>query len=585
MVFAACGGGGSKKASPTGQDATTETTLDLSASTSTTVVEGSADSTTSTAVVAGKSTATTAKKSTATTARKTSVTQAVTNKQVTGGIGNVTASPSTAPPADVTPGGTLTYLKVSDHASFDPVTVTNSGNSDGAPMFLVFDALMYSDPATGTVKPQTAESFTSTDGQTWTLKLRPNIKFTDGTAYDASAVKFNWERLADPAKAARRAAIAQEIQKMDVLDGQTLRLTLKAKNAVFPQGVALIPFIASPKALTEKGDKFAADPVGAGPFTLKSWTRDSQGVYVRNPGYWNAPLPYLDQIVMKPVQDETSRVNTFKSGQANFLYTNQSSSALELEKSGGVPTPLIINGGTNIYFNTTRAPFNDIRARQAVAYAIDRDELGKLLDGNVVPPQHSVFKKDSPFYDKGILQLGYDPAKAQQLLDQLAGEGKTLEFTLQHFNTGSYIPSSQYIKAKLDQLKNVKVTLKGVASAQHQTDVFRRNYDAALFSQPFDDPEPTWTAPFTCEAAQAVGSSPTGWCEPKWDEHVAAQKATLSGQERITHIKEMQKLIYAQVPTLYFQQRAAWLYSTPQVQNVQWGNDGLALFDRIWMKK
>jgi peptide/nickel transport system substrate-binding protein len=288
---------------------------------------------------------------------------------------------------------------------------------------------------------------------------------------------------------------------------------------------------------------------------------------------------------MKPITDETSRSNTFKAGEANFLYTNQSATALDLEKNGGKPTPLIINGGTNIYFNTTKAPFNDLRARQAVAMSIDRDELGKLLDQGVIPAQHSAFKKDSPFYDPNITQVAYNPVQAQKLFDELAAEGKKVEFALQSLTTGSYVPSSQYIKGKLDGMKNVTVTIKGVASAQHQADVFARNFQAALFSQPFDDPEPTWTAPFSCAAANTPGASPTGWCEPKWDAAATAQKSTLDGKERINQIKEMQKLMYAQIPTLYFQQRAAWLYSKPNVQNVQWANDGMALYDRIWIKR
>src|SRR5262249_1862656 len=139
------------------------------------------------------------------------------------------------------------------------------------------------------------------------------------TAYDAAAVKFNWLRVADPNNHAVRAAQATAIQSMDVLDATTLRITLKGKNSVFPEAVTFISFLGSPQAIQQKGSGFMSDPVGAGPFVLKAWARDSQMVFVRNPDYWNAPRPYLDQVIAKPIVDESQRINTFIAGQANFM--------------------------------------------------------------------------------------------------------------------------------------------------------------------------------------------------------------------------------------------------------------------------
>src|SRR5204862_4888149 len=116
------------------------------------------------------------------------------------------------------------------------------------------------------VKPQTDESLTSTDAVVWTLKLQPNIKFSDGTDYDAAAVQYNWKRLQDPSKTAMRKAQADQMAAIDVVDKLTVKITLKSKNAVFPQTVALIPFIASPAAIQAEGDdQFNNAPVGAGP--------------------------------------------------------------------------------------------------------------------------------------------------------------------------------------------------------------------------------------------------------------------------------------------------------------------------------
>src|SRR5215471_12536488 len=191
MVATACGGGGKK--------ATTSTSLGTTSTTGVETTETSAQSAagaeattstlasgiTTTSIATGRTTATTAKKTS-----KTTVIQA--NKPVTGGISNVTSPPNTAPLQQVQPGGTITFLKGAEIASLDPIALPNSGTNDGPPAAAVFDLLVYSDPTDGLVKPQTANSLTSTDALVWTLKLRPNIKFTDGTPYDATAVKFNW---------------------------------------------------------------------------------------------------------------------------------------------------------------------------------------------------------------------------------------------------------------------------------------------------------------------------------------------------------------------------------------------------------
>src|SRR4051812_1267570 len=173
-----------------------------------------------------KATATTVRRSTATTAPKKAVNQAP-----TGGLTNVTSAPTTAPSKDIQPGGTITWLKSSEQLGWDPVNISGAGSADGPAAFMLFDVLVYNDNRT--VVPQTADSLTSTDGQVWTLKLKSNIKFTDGTPYDAEAVKFNYLRLQDPNNKASRAAQANLIGSMDVVDPLTLKLTLKAKNAVF----------------------------------------------------------------------------------------------------------------------------------------------------------------------------------------------------------------------------------------------------------------------------------------------------------------------------------------------------------------
>jgi peptide/nickel transport system substrate-binding protein len=583
MLAAACGGG-TKKSTGT---ATTSTTAQAAsgADTGSTAAPGAGAPTTGTSVAASQSaTATTVKSSTVTTAKKGSTATtaaAVANKKVTGGITNVTSAPATAPAADIQPGGTITFLKISDIASLDPIALPNSGTNDGPAAAAVFDTLVYSDPIAGQIQPQLASSLTSTDALVWTLKLKPNVKFSDGTPLDAAAVKFNWLRLQDPKNVASRASLANLMASMDVIDSQTLKITLKAKNAVFPSEVALIPFIGSPAAITSEGAGFASAPVGAGPFLLKSWVRDSQVNFVRNPGYWNAPRPYVDQLIFKFILDETQRANTMIAGGGNLLQTITPSTAAMLQSANEVPTAGVVNGGTLMYFNLRKPPFNDIRARQAVEMAVDRADYAKVLLNGVVEPMDSIFRKTSPYYDPSILQPAYDPAKAQQLLDAYAADnGGPLTFTLTTFSAGDYGPAAQYIQGALMKLKNVNVSVQIEATAVHIAEVNSGAFTAALYGTPFDDPEPTWTSLYTCDA----NPSPSGFCDSKFDADVADNRVTLDPNQRIADLKDAQKIVYAQLPSFFFERRELWLFETSQVQDVQWANDGLPLLDRMWIK-
>jgi peptide/nickel transport system substrate-binding protein len=368
---------------------------------------------------------------------------------------------------------------------------------------------------------------------------------------------------------------------MDVVDPVTLKITLKAKNAVFPSQVALIPFIGSPTAIAAQGVGFASAPVGAGPFLLKSWVRDSQVNFVRNPAYWNAPRPYVDQMVFKFILDENQRANTMISGGGNLLQTVTPSTASMLQSAGAVPTAGVVNGGTLMYFNLRKSPFNDIRARQAVVLAVDRADYAKVVLNGIVEPMDSIFRKSSPYYDANILQPAYDPVKAQQLLDAYAAEnGGPLTFTLTTFSAGTYPSAAQYIQGALMKLKNVNVSVKVQATPVQVSEVNSGAFTAALYGTPFDDPEPTWTSLYTCDA----NPSPSGFCDSKFDAAIADNRVTLDANQRIADLKEAQKVVYAQLPSFFFERRSLWLFETPHLQNVQWANDGLPLLDRMWIK-
>jgi peptide/nickel transport system substrate-binding protein len=305
-------------------------------------------------------------------------------------------------------------------------------------------------------------------------------------------------------------------------------------------------------------------------------------IFVRNPHYWGAPRPYVDQVVSKIVADESQRINTFASEGDNLMFIATPQNADAASKKGGIPVPIVLNGGLNMYFNTRQAPFNDIRVRQAVAMGIDRADYAKVLYGGLIEPLDSIFRHDSPFYDPTITELPYDPVKAQQLFDQVTADtGKPIEFTLSTFTATNYATAAQYVQGVLNKYRNVKVSIVQESGAVHNRNCTTGAFSGACMHGPiFDDPEPLWTGAYECNANPSV----TGWCNTKFDGFVEDQRQTLDPAKRVQDIKEAQKIFYAEVPALHLERRYSYMVVGQNVQDFAYVNDGLPLLDRIWLK-
>jgi peptide/nickel transport system substrate-binding protein len=223
--------------------------------------------------------------------------------------------------AKIKKGGTLTFLFNVDPPGMDPIQLREVPQI--SPVFaavMAFDELVYTDPVTLKVKPKMATSLTTNDkGLTWVMKLHSGIRFSDGTTLDAAAVQFNWQRVADPANKVAFAAPAQEISTYETPDPLTLKVTLKAADPIWDQQLARnLVTIGSPTALKANAAAFDRKPVGAGPFLLKEWIPAVSQSWVRNPDYWQKGKPYIDDIEMKNINDDSARLNTFLSGSAQM---------------------------------------------------------------------------------------------------------------------------------------------------------------------------------------------------------------------------------------------------------------------------
>lgn len=479
-------------------------------------------------------------------------------------------------------GGHGRILMLSDPRSLDPATLGNAYATTGALGNALYGTLMTTDDA-GEIQYTMAESFTTTDGgATFTLKLRPGLTFSDGTPLDAEAVKFDWDRLKDPATRATNLSEASMISSTEVVDGTTLKIAMAAPAPKYAHSVitSTLNWIASPAALRKGAQAFDAAPVGAGPFTLTSWTRQAAIELARNPRYWDAPRPYLDRLTLRTTSDTSQRFNTVLTGGADVAIE---SNPVNIEKAtdAGLPTTVMaLSGGTFIALNTRRAPFDDVRARQAVAAALDMDALNLAVYNGKGEPVDTLFSDTSPFHSDTPLRTT-DKATAQRLFDELAAEGKPVTFTYSSAPTTENRNTAENIQAQLGAFKNVKVNVKVIEVTELAALRTTHDFDAATSSAFFQDPEPRlWTAFAAGSAANLSGIN-----DQELNDALLAGRTGTSEQERAAAYKTVQQRLTELSPVVFLTRAEPSAIAGKNVGGlIQYGLGSL-LPDQIWIQK
>jgi peptide/nickel transport system substrate-binding protein len=343
------------------------------------------------------------------------------------------AALSALPASAQKPGGSITVGLELDIPGFDPLKVGVFDTAAATAAASIFDTLTYLDDK-GVAQPKLALSWTSSeDFKTWTFKLRPGVKFQDGTPFNAEAVKANFDRQKDPANKCRCAFYISAINNVQAPDELTLVYNLNDPSVSLP--ALLSPpsannVVQSPTAWKTKGDDYNRNPVGTGPYVLKSWTAGDRMVLERNPDYWNKGRPYLDRIVLKPLPDSQSRFASLQSGEADIVWDDEFD-ADNIQKAQKDPKLTVHtyagSGATVAAFNTKVAPFDDVRVRQALVMAIDRKKMSQALTNGLARPASNPYGDGSWVKCKDDGDLPYDVEKARALIKDY---GKPVDFKM-----------------------------------------------------------------------------------------------------------------------------------------------------------
>ncbi len=330
----------------------------------------------------------------------------------------------------------------------------------------------------GEPEPFLAESFEPNEEFTvWTMTLREGVEFHDGEPLNAEAVVANIERHREPGSVT--GAAVGPIDDVAAEDELTVVFTLDQPHVAFADYfTAQAGVVVSPASIED--ETASSEPVGTGPFVFESWQRDQQLEVSRNENYWLDDLPYLDEVVFRPIPDEDARLQSLFSGDVDVMQTlRQSIVAQARDRSDEYNLYEAIgnNSGSTI-FNTAVPPFDDVRVREAYAYAINQDELIEVLGGTgISPPARGLFNPNSPWYVDEIDDLwpSQDLERAQEAIDSYVedpdrsdGEepGTPVSFDFDTPPDPSLLETSSVYQAQVGQI-GMEMSIQTVEQAVH----------------------------------------------------------------------------------------------------------------------
>jgi len=366
----------------------------------------------------------------------------------------------------------------------------------------IYDQLVDADPDLGP-RPSTSLATSweiATDPDAITFHLREGVTFHDGTPFNADAVKFNVERILDARTTATPRASMTVIESVDVLGEYRVRFNLKR-----PWGAGLSMLadrggaMNSPTAVTALGADYGWNPSGTGPFRVDKVITGTLVHMVRNENYWGIDengnrLPYLDEVTIRVIRDETVRSSALRTGEIDIAYLPYKDvSRFQRDERFQIETMLGGNVALVLVFDLAKPPMDDLNLRLAIAHAIDPVVINKAIFFNqVIVADAGMWPVGAWVHDPSVQRPHYDPDKARAYLRK-GGRPDGFELTAVTQNSPVLVPTAEVVRAMLKKVgitMNIDVLANGPA-----TERFFHGREYAMYITGWSRyPEPDWLA-------------------------------------------------------------------------------------------
>ncbi|TPG64688.1 glutathione ABC transporter substrate-binding protein [Ewingella americana] len=480
-----------------------------------------------------------------------------------------------------------------DMTGFDPhdTTDTLSYSVQSA----IFERLFQFDSKMAVV-PVLATDYTSnSDATEFTINLRHDVTFQDGTPFNADAVKINLDRLANPANHLKRNALFSMIKSVDVMTPYQVKITLNK-----PFG-AMINTLAHPSAVMHSPavlkqypneQDLSVHPVGTGPFKFVEWQQGKDVKLVKYDNYWQKGWPKVDSVTLYPTPEDSTQVAKLKSGGVDAVYplpsdlvdTVKSDPKLDISQNPGIYLYYIA-------FNTQKKEFSDVRVRQAINYAIDRNLWLKVGFAGLGSPSTSPLPKNVQFYEKQTSpDYSYNIAKAKALMKD-AGYENGFDVELWSSNKTDRIRSGQFLKQQLS-LIGVRVKLVPMDSGSLNQRLWStpKPADAKVemyygaWSASTGDADWALRPLFATESWIPTGYNVSYYSNKQVDEAITAGLQTADPAKRKAAYADAQKLLWADAPMAYLGVPDNLVGKSKDLSGVYMLADGSLIFNQAEFK-
>ena len=483
-------------------------------------------------------------------------------------------------------GGKLVRADIyGDPQNLDPA-IRSHGTSTSMITWNIFEPLVRYDAVKGKFVPANAESWDiSSDGKVYSFFLRKGVKFHNGREVTAEDFKYTLERVLNPKTASPNAGsltgiagskefmagTSKEVSGIKVVDPTKLEITLSKPDNTFLTIMSL-PFTgAVPKEVVEeKGEKFGQEPVGAGPFKFSKWVRDSEIDLVANEDYY-AGKPYLEKVVYKIMMDQTARDNAFASNQIDMMVLGDAQykryATDPAFKSQIVEVPELFT--RNMKFNLEKkGPWQDVRVRQAINYAIDRETIiGSVIQGKAYSAL-GVLPTSIQGFNKGVTTYKYNPAKTKKLL---ADAGYSSGFTLNILTTSHPafgLPAVEALSGYLEKV-GIKVKTEQVDFATLTDRLNSGDYEVAMSSNGGSTNAVEYLSRYFHSKNDGASGNTSHYKNPAVDALLDKASETTDNKEMISDIQKAEDLIVKDAPWWFFNYNKAVIVHQKWIKGLQ----------------
>lgn len=496
-------------------------------------------------------------------------------------------------------GGNLTYALATSPDTLDPhrsgLAVTVRA------IRTIYDNLVVQLPD-GSIKPWLAKEWSvSEDGKSYTFKLREDVKFHDGTPFNAEAVKFNLDRVIDPAtKAANSLALIRPYSSSEVIDEYTIKVNLEQPSQAFLGNLSqALLGIVSPTAAKKYGDQLGKNPVGTGPYTFVKWDENADIVVAKNKDYNWAPetvenkgAPHLDTITFKIVPEEATRIGSVQSKQVLAAETVPPQNIAALKND---PNQQLLQANTvglpyTLFFNLRKAPWDDVKVRQAVQSAVDVESIVKTLYLGNYERAWSALSPGILGYDASLEgSINPDINKANQLLDEQGWvkgadgirekDGKKLTL---HYVDGSPNREKRNDIAAIiqQQLKQVGIAVEVEITKDIATVVYQ-NWDYDLYGNSQVNSDPNALYAFYHTSAEGERPTLSGLSDPKIDKLLEQGAVETDPDKRVDIYNQIQQYLIDQAVILPIYVFPYTVAASKSVQGIKFDSLGYPLFNDV----